>query len=570
MSFLKTKTTSELASLARGFINGSSGHHQQHQMNTQVNVKNNMAFDVNAFMDNNPHLRQQQPAYQVYQGQPQQGQPQHSMYAPQRPTTSHGNGNLPTPTHTPPPPPVLPTLSTGNVDQGPKKFEMLYTNSLTSPGVQNAYVTQLPFGRASMSAQQIRQQQLQQVAAQQAQQAQQQVQNGQIPSSAQFLAQQQAPQFASNPQVAQLQAQQARANRRFSMQHVPMSYSSSTENTFPSQLSNMGSPPPQQQARHMSPPSMQICSPPPLHMGTPEPMNMGEAMHIDIHQQHQQQQQHQYQSMESVVGSYNSELQQDVIDVRDIRTQVEDRTAMNIRPMDLTEYLRITGPDDMTRHVPRVDMTEGTVSEFQHPDKESVVGQSMPLMNKLPFTRPAEEAFDSLMAWNGRRLTPYPTQTLGRTIRCEEDVSALADDFWLKPVHAATLTWLQAIDSARLDERKGASTRFTCNNYTNMDGIVEGEEVDPSMLHFGKLFTLYPPVLETSNSSARKQVCFFTEFCSPGVLSEEGAEELWAEGPLKNLSRSVNNKSWIHSFYSATRQVRSILLSLSFFFVFLT
>jgi len=102
-----------------------------------------------------------------------------------------------------------------------------------------------------------------------------------------------------------------------------------------------------------------------------------------------------------------------------------------------------------------------------------------------------------------------------------------------------------------------------------MDGIVEyNEDFDPSMLHFGKYFTLHPPA-QQNTSSARRQVVFFIEFANPGVIGEDEQQQLWSEGPVRNLTNQVP-KEFVHTYYSATRQVNIffslLVLSVPLFF----
>lgn len=81
------------------------------------------------------------------------------------------------------------------------------------------------------------------------------------------------------------------------------------------------------------------------------------------------------------------------------------------------------------------------------------------------------------------------------------------------------------------------------------------------MLHFGKYFTLHPPA-QQNTSSARRQVVFFVEFANPGVLGED--ERLWSEGPVRSLTNQVP-KEFVHTYYSATRQVFSSTVFPGFF-----
>ncbi|EWC45854.1 hypothetical protein DRE_04861 [Drechslerella stenobrocha 248] len=142
-----------------------------------------------------------------------------------------------------------------------------------------------------------------------------------------------------------------------------------------------------------------------------------------------------------------------------------------------------------------------------------------------------------------------------------EDVASLADDFWLKPVLTATCAWLHAIDSARYngEHNKGHASRLVSTATTSIDGIAENrEDLDIAMLHFGRHLTLYPQ--QHSLGMAKKQPVFFLEFVSPGVLSEAGPR-LWDDGRVESLPHEIEDR-FVHSFYSATRQVATTAKSL--------
>ncbi|KAK6347669.1 hypothetical protein TWF718_005508 [Orbilia javanica] len=483
-------------------------------------------FDASAYIASNPVLKQQfsQPtSYTMPSGSPGQ------TYM-QRPG-SGGNSGIPTPNSTPPPaqpthrpsidtnvPPVMPSQHPTQAQaQGQQQgqYSMVCSNSLTSPGVQDVYV--VPFS----------QQQQQQMHAQQQHARRHSYVPGQshmysnsfpvqqVPSGMHYGQQpiQAAPALPSLSQVQQQARssprEQSPAARRYSIQ----TDRSSPPAGFPSQL-------PMQRMNSISKGSTKLYQLPELQMQNlpNEPANKFIPRNLDS------------------------------------RAADRDEVLTILKPMNLTDYLTITGPEDITRHIPAIDRSEAAVSEFQHPDQDSIVGTSYPLMRKQSWTRPSEETFGKLLTWNGRRVTPYPIQTLGRLIRSEEDVAALADDFWLKPVHTATCAWLQAIDSSRYngDYNKGNASRLVTTTSTSVDGIAENRDLDPSMLHFTKQFTLYPPA-QGSVGAAKKEVVFFMDFVSPGVLTEAGGR-MWEEGRAESVAQGLENRL-ASSYYIATRQV---------------
>ncbi|KAF3934619.1 hypothetical protein ABW20_dc0102008 [Dactylellina cionopaga] len=479
-------------------------------------------FDASAYIASNPVLKQQfaQPTvYTMPTGSPGQSYMQ-------RPGSGGSNNGIPTPNSTPPPvqPSSRPLIDTNVAPTGPQQhqqgqnqYSMVCSNSVTSPGVQDVYV--VPFAQ--------QQQQMQQHARRHSYVPGQpqphmytntfpvQVQQG-IHYQQQMQPQQQV--LPTLPQVTQVQQQsrsQTRepspAARRYSIQTDRSS--ASPPATFPSQLPVQRMNSIKQGTKLYQLPEMQP------QVGPTEPANKFIARNMDA------------------------------------RTPDRDDLLTILKPLNLTDYLTITGPEDITRHIPKLDRTEAAVSEYQHPDPESIAGQSYPLMRKQSWTRPCEETFGKLLTWNGRRITPYPTQTLGRLIRGEEDVASLSDDFWLKPVHTATCAWLQAIDSSRYngDYTKGAASRLVTTSSTSIDGIAENrEDLDTAMLHFSKQFTMYPPV-QNSVALSKKEVVFFMEFVSPGVLTEAGSK-MWEEGRAEAVGQVLEAR-FAHSFYSATRQV---------------
>ncbi|KAF3917491.1 hypothetical protein ABW21_db0203691 [Orbilia brochopaga] len=479
-------------------------------------------FDASAYIASNPALKQQFAQPSTY------------------PFSS--NSGIPTPNSTPPPAhsvarPVIDTnVSSVQAQQqqqgqaqgqGQGQYSMVYSNSVTSPGVQDVYV--VPFG----------------------QQQQQQM---------------------------QLQAQSQAAARRHS--YVPgQPYQQMYGNGFPGQAQpNM-----QYQAAMQTPPTLPQALPQPMqgqqqqqqHSREPSPAARRYSMQVDrlsppasfpsqlpvVRMNSLKQATKLYQLSEPQQGVPSEPANHFIPRNMDGRAPERDEVLTVLRPMNLTDYLTITGPDDMTRHIPSIDRSEAAVSEFQHPDPESLTGQSYPLMRKHAWTRPCEDTFSKLLTWNGRRVTPYPTQTLGRLICGEEDVADLSDDFWLKPVHTATCAWLQAIDSARYngEHTKGHASRLVSTSSTSIDGIAENrEDLDIAMLHFGKQFTLYPATQQ--HSIAKKQSVFFVEFVSPGVLTEAGGK-MWEEGRAETIGQEMEER-FTHSFYTATRQVATTAKSL--------
>ncbi|KAF3915934.1 hypothetical protein AA313_de0205841 [Arthrobotrys entomopaga] len=481
-------------------------------------------FDASAYIASNPVLKQQftQPTvYNMPTGSPGQ------TYM-QRPG-SGGNG-IPTPNSTPPPaqPTMRPVIDTNvapaipqpqQPQQGQNQFSMVCSNSVTSPGVQDVYV--VPFAQQQQIQQQQQQSRRHSYIPGQPQHGMYtntfpvQMQQG-MQFSPPMQPQASLPTLSQVPQVQQQSRQQARepspAARRYSIQVDR----SSPPATFPSQLPVQRMNSIKQPAKLYQLPEMQLQSLPNEPANRFIPRNM------------------------------------------DARAAPErDEVLTVLRSMNLTDYLTITGPEDITRHIPTIDRIEAAVSEYQHPDPESINAKAYPLMRKHQWTRPCEESFGKLLAWNGRRLTPYPTQTLGRLIRGEEDVVDLSDDFWLKPVHAATCAWLQAIDSVRYngEYNKGNASRLITTTTTSVDGIAEKrEDLDTAMIHFGKHFTLYPPV-QNAVALAKKEVVFFMEFVSPGVLTEAGSK-MWEEGRAETMGQEMETR-FAHSYYSATRQVAS-------------
>lgn len=471
-------------------------------------------FDASAYIAANPALKQQfaqqQPSYHFAAN----NSPGQTFM--QRPGSGGNNGGIPTPNSTPPPAqaPNRPMIDTNvapqvQPPQPPQgQYSMVFSNSVTSPGVQDVYV--VPFSQ--------QQQQLQQHARRHSYvpgQHQPQMYNNGFPMQTQQYPQMQSP--PQIPQVQQVQQQAAPrsrepspAARRYSMQIDR----SSPPATFPSQL-------PVQRMNSVKPKLYQL----------PE------------------------MQLQPISEPANEFIPRNM----DSRPTDRDEILTILKPMHLTDYLTITGPEDIGRHIPAIDRSEAAVSEFQHPDPESVVGQSYPLMMKQRWTRPYEETFNKLMTWNGRRITPYPIQTMGRLIRGEEDVASLSEDFWLKPVHTATCAWLQAIDSSRYNGEytKGHASRLVTTTSTSIDGIAENrEDLDTAMLHFCKQFTLYPSA-QSSGAMARKQVVFFMEFVSPGVLTEVGSR-IWEEGRAETVGQEMENR-FAHSFYTATRQVSTLI-----------
>ncbi|KAJ6257175.1 hypothetical protein Dda_8061 [Drechslerella dactyloides] len=502
-------------------------------------------FDASAYIASNPALKQQF------------AQP--SSY----PFTS--NGGIPTPNSTPPPAhsvarPVIDTNVPSVIahqnqqaqqqqqqqqqqgqaqGQGQGQYSMVYSNSVTSPGVQDVYV--VPF-------------------------AQQQQQQQQMQLQAQSQAAARRHSYVPGQPYQQMYASSFGMQAQQNMQYQP---AMSTPPTLPQALPQLPQVPQQmpqaqqqqqqqQQQQHSREPSpaarrysMQVdrLSPPaafPSQLPVQRMNSLKQATKL-------------YQLSDNPSEPANHFIPRNM----DGRAPERDEVLTVLRPMNLTDYLTITGPDDMTRHIPAIDRSEAAVSEFQHPDPESLTGQSYPLMRKQAWTRPCEDTFSKLLTWNGRRVTPYPTQTLGQLICGEEDVASLSDDFWLKPVHTATCAWLQAIDSARYngEHTKGHASRLVSTSTTSIDGIAENrEDLDIAMLHFGKQFTLYPAAQQHAIAMAKKQSVFFVEFVSPGVLTESGGK-MWEEGRAETVGQEMEER-FTHSFYTATRQVATTAKSL--------
>ncbi|EPS35691.1 hypothetical protein H072_10849 [Dactylellina haptotyla CBS 200.50] len=481
-------------------------------------------FDASAYIASNPVLKQQFAQPTVY-NMPT-GSPGQTFM--QRPGSGgNSNGGIPTPNSTPPPaqPAIRPALDTNvapvmpqqGQQPGQNQYSMVCSNSVTSPGVQDVYV--VPFAQQQQQMQQHSRRhsyipgQPQAAHMYTANTFPVQVQQSSLHYPQPMQAQTSIPALPQVTQVQQQSRPQTRepspAARRYSIQ----TDRSSPPAAFPSQL-------PVQRMNSIKQPAKLYQLPEMQRQMTPsEPANQFIPRNMDA------------------------------------RTSERDEVLTVLKPMNLSDYLTITGPEDITRHIPAIDRSEAAVSEYQHPDQQSLTGQAYPLMRKQTFNRPCEETFSKLLTWNGRRITPYPTQTLGRLIRGEEDVASLSDDFWLKPVHTATCAWLQAIDSVRYNGEytKGSASRLVTTTSTSIDGIAENrEDLDTAMLHFSKQFTLYPPV-QNSVAVAKKEVVFFMEFVSPGVLTEAGSK-IWEEGGAEALGREVENRI-AHSYYSATRQV---------------
>jgi len=373
-------------------------------------------FDINSVMAGNQQLNQSattqtQPKYPLQYSLPNKSVT-HVSFNNGRPLTAHGVTSVPTPAPTPPPalPPLQTNLSTQTDNGYNGQFEMSYTNSVTTPGVQNVSITQIQFptkvNRASL--------QMPPGHYQQYNQAHMFINSNPAPFNMPAAPQHQPYTLPTGRPVHEM----PQANRRYSMQHMSSNQTQGPPppmGPFPSQLTLVTAQP--------QPPSLQRVYTAPNVMptiSTPPP---------------QQQQQHAPECrppspedimMESQPMVPASEILNGPLPWNsDIRNVPVDDIYKSLRPMNLSEYLEITGEDDICRHIPLVDRAEGTISEFQHPDKESVVGQCYPLMNKLEWDRPRQQNFTDLMSWNGRRLIPYPQQTLGRMIRGEEDVASL-------------------------------------------------------------------------------------------------------------------------------------------------